>query len=230
MKKIGIIGGLSWESSRKYYSKINRKINRRLGGNNSAEIILYSLNFKDIEKLQSKGKWNKVYEKIKMAGKSLERADADFIIIASNTIHKIYPELASSLKVPIYHIVDALESRIKRLSKVAILGTSITLSDEFITGRIEKKYNVEVLKPPSEKIEIVNKIIFKNLVKGIINKDVEKEFQDVLKYFLKKEVKYVILACTELQMLIKNNKFFNRFNFIDTLEEHCNLAVEKSLT
>ncbi len=229
MKKIGIIGGLSWESSKKYYQKINQKINKKLGDNNYAKIVLYSLNFGVIEKLQKRDRWQDVYEKIYKAARFLEKTEVDFIVIASNTIHKIYNKLETNLSTPLYHIVDGLKYELKGLDKAGILGTSYTINGSFIADRIKRRYAVDIIKPDDKNVKILDEIIFKNLVKSKITEKNELKFKEILKYFENNSIKNIILACTELQLMIKKNSYFSKFNFIDTLEEHCNLIVEEAL-
>ncbi len=206
MKTIGLIGGMSWESTVTYYQIINRIINNELGGLHSAKILLYSVDFAEIEECQSKGDWDRSAEILSTVAQNLEKAGADFILICTNTMHKVVPQIQSRISIPIIHIAEATASELKRqnISKVAMLGTKYTMKQDFYKAKLEGA-GIEVLIPDEQGIETVNLVIFKEVCMGIISEISRKKFYDIIENLGKQGAQGVILGCTEVGMLISQN-------------------------
>ncbi|QCI28471.1 aspartate/glutamate racemase family protein [Caminibacter pacificus] len=222
MKTCGIIGGMSWESSAEYYKLINEQINRKLGGLHSAKIILYSVDFQEIAEYQKNNLWEKSAEVLSNAAKSLEKAGADFVMIATNTMHKVADKVKSSISIPLLDIRDSLieEIKAKNLKNVLLLGTKFTMEDCFYVDYLKKR-GVDVVVPESQDREIIHKVIFDELCLGVTKDSSKKEF---LKIIEKYETEGVILGCTEIGMLISQKDTSK--TILDTTKIHCNFAVK----
>ncbi|MDO5133900.1 MAG: aspartate/glutamate racemase family protein [Eubacteriales bacterium] len=204
MKTIGLIGGMSWESTIPYYSIINEYVKNSLGGLHSARIVLYSVEFDEIERCQSSGNWDRSAEILGDAAKKLEQSGADVILICTNTMHKVYPEVQKMISVPLIHIADATADVLKRdgIKKVALLGTKYTMMEDFYKSRLSDR-GFEVIIPDEKDIELVNHVIFDELCLGIINEESRAEFSRIIKEMKGKSAEAVILGCTEIGNLIK---------------------------
>lgn len=203
MKTIGLIGGMSWESTVPYYQIINEEVKQKLGGLHSAKIILYSVEFDEIEKCQSSGNWEKSGEILGHAAQGLEAAGADFILICTNTMHKVAPQIASMIHVPIVHIADATADALqeKHIGKVGLLGTKYTMTQDFYKQKLIDR-GIEVVIPDAEDIETVNEIIFHELCVGKVLDESRARFQEIIKRLQEKGAEGVILGCTEIGLLI----------------------------
>lgn len=204
MKTIGFIGGMSWESTAKYYQIINEEVNKRLGGLHSAKCMLYSVDFAEIETLQSKGQWDLLAQKLSRIAKALEDAGADFIVICTNTIHKVVEKIEKEIHIPILHIADATARQIKRLDikTVGLLGTAYTMEQDFYRSRLQS-HDLHVLIPHSVDRQKMNQIIFEELCLGIMNPSSRDWFKHVIQRFVQQGAEGIILGCTELGLLIK---------------------------
>jgi aspartate racemase len=227
MKRIGLIGGMSWESTIPYYRIINEEVNSKLGGLNSADIVLYSLNFSELEKHQSKNDWEKVGEIIINAAKILENSKCDFILICTNTIHKIYDKIQKEIKVPIIHIAEATASELIRngTNKILLLGTKYTMKEDFIKNILINN-NIKVFIPEENDIITINNIIFNELCLGIFNNDSKNILINIINGFEKK-CDGVILGCTELGLLIEQKDI--NIKLFDTTVIHAKKAAELAL-
>lgn len=225
MKTVGLIGGMSWESTIPYYKIINEIVKEKLGGLHSAQIILYSVEFDEIEKCQSSGQWDKSAEILGNAAKKLELAGADFILICTNTMHKVAPQIQNMISVPIVHIADATADSLERdkVSKVALLGTKYTMTQDFYKSKLIDR-GFEVFIPDEEDIEIVNHVIFDELCVGVINKDSQKKFSEIIGKLKDKGAQAVILGCTEIGLLIKDEN--SVLPIYDTTLIHATKAAE----
>lgn len=225
MKTVGLIGGMSWESTIPYYKIINEIVKEKLGGLHSAQIILYSVEFDEIEKCQSSGQWDKSAEILGNAAKKLELAGADFILICTNTMHKVAPQIQNMISVPIVHIADATADSLERdkVSKVALLGTKYTMTQDFYKSKLIDR-GFEVFIPDKEDIEIVNHVIFNELCVGVINKDSQKKFSEIIGKLKDKGAQAVILGCTEIGLLIKDEN--SVLPIYDTTLIHATKAAE----
>ncbi len=228
MKTIGLIGGMSWESTVPYYRIINEEVKSRLGGLHSARIILYSVEFDEIEKCQSSGDWDKSAMILGNAAKGLEAAGADFILICTNTMHKVAPQIASMVHVPIIHIADATADELEKchVKKVGLLGTKYTMTQDFYKQRLIDK-GFDVMIPEGGDIEILNSIIFRELCVGEIKDSSRKEFQRVIDRLKEKGAEGVILGCTEIGLLICQAD--SSLPVFDTTQIHAKHAVEIAL-
>ena len=225
MKTVGLIGGMSWESTIPYYKIINEIVKEKLGGLHSAQIILYSVEFDEIEKCQSSGQWDKSAEILGNAAKKLELAGADFILICTNTMHKVAPQIQNMISVPIVHIADATADSLERdkVSKVALLGTKYTMTQDFYKSKlIDRGFKVFI--PDEEDIEIVNHVIFDELCVGVINKDSQKKFSEIIGKLKDKGAQAVILGCTEIGLLIREEN--SVLPIYDTTLIHATKAAE----
>lgn len=228
MKTIGLIGGMSWESTVPYYQIINEEVKKRLGGLHSARVILYSVEFDEIEKCQSAGDWEKSGRILGKAAQGLETAGADFILICTNTMHKVAPQIASMIHIPIIHIADATASELEKsnISKVGLLGTKYTMTQDFYKKKLIDR-GIDVLIPEDTDIDVVNNIIFQELCVGQIKEESRKEFQRIIDSLKAKGAEGVILGCTEIGLLIQQPD--SSLPVFDTTQIHARCAVEIAL-
>lgn len=203
MKTIGLIGGMSWESTIPYYRIINEAVRDKLGGLHSAKIILNSVEFSEIEECQAKGEWDKSGEILGKAAASLEKAGADFIVICTNTMHKVVPQIQKHISIPIVHIADATADKLKKcgIKNVALLGTKYTMTQDFYKDRL-RQAEINVLIPSEKDIEIVNRVIYEELCVGVISEDSRKEYIRIIDELGGRGAEGVILGCTEIGLLI----------------------------
>jgi aspartate racemase len=222
MKMCGIIGGMSWESSAEYYRLINEEVNKTLGSLHSAKIILYSVDFEEIAKQQREGNWEQSAEILSNAAVSLQKAGADFVLIATNTMHKVADDVKKSIDIPLIDIRDVVIEEIKKekLNKVLLLGTKFTMEDDFYTSYLKKK-GVNVTVPDEKDRDLIHKVIFEELCLGITKEDSKQAFLDIVKSY---ECEGVILGCTEIGMLIKEVDL--DIKVLDTTLLHAKKAVK----
>ena len=205
LKTIGLIGGMSWESTVTYYKIINETVKEKLGGLHSAKCILYSIDFQEIEECQANGNWEKSGEILGEAANNLDKAGADFIVICTNTMHKVINQIKEKISIPILHIAEMTAEKIleKGLKNIALLGTKYTMEQDFYKSKlIEKEINVII--PDKNDIEIINKVIYDELCLGIINSNSKKKFLEIVDKLRNKGAEGIILGCTEIGLLIKN--------------------------
>lgn len=204
MKTIGLIGGMSWESTLTYYKIINETVKEQLGGLNSAKCLLYSVNFQEIEEYQSNGDWEKSGELLGNIAKNLEGAGADFIVICTNTMHKVVDIISKQISIPILHIADATADVIlsKGIDEIVLLGTKYTMEQDFYKSRLIKK-GIKVIVPDKDDINYINKVIYEELCLGIINELSKKRFLEIVEKLTKNTKRGIILGCTEIGLLIK---------------------------
>ncbi|MDG3581007.1 aspartate/glutamate racemase family protein [Galbibacter pacificus] len=225
MKKIGLVGGISWTSTLDYYKYINQGINEKLGGLNSAECIIYSLNFSDIQDIG----WTNSYDLIFNACKSLTSNNIDFIVLCANTAHLFADEIQSKINIPIIHIASATAEEIKKqkLHKVGLLGTKFTMEMDFYRNKL-KEYNIETIVPSKkEDIEEIQEIVKNELGKGIINKESKLKFIQYANELIERGAEGLILGCTEIPMLIDQKDF--DFPVFDTTKIHVENIVNFTL-
>lgn len=228
MKTIGLIGGMSWESTVPYYQIVNEEVRRRLGGLHSAKVILHSVEFDEIEKCQSSGDWEKSGDILGKAAQGLEAAGADFILICTNTMHKVAPQVASMIGVPIVHIADATADELEKhgIRRVGLLGTKYTMTQDFYKQRLIDR-GIDVVIPGDADIETVNSVIFRELCLGEIKDASRQEFQRVIGGLKQKGAEGVILGCTEIGLLIRQAD--SPLPIFDTTVIHAKRAVELAL-
>ena len=228
MKTIGLIGGMSWESTVTYYRVINETIKELLGGLHSAKCLLYSVDFQEIEKYQASGEWDKSGSILTEAARVLEKGGADFIVICTNTMHKVVPMIQSEINIPILHIAEATADTLKsnKIHKVGLLGTKYTMTQEFYKDKLVEK-GIDVIIPSQADIEIVNTIIYEELCKGIIKKESKEEYLRIVSDLQSKGAKGVILGCTEIGLLIQ--QIDTEVPLFDTAFIHANQAAKVSI-
>ena len=229
MKTIGLLGGMSWESTALYYKLINEEIKKQLGGLHSAKVVIYSVDFDEIEKLQHLGAWDETAKILGEAAKNIQNASADFLVICTNTMHKVAPLIQTYIDIPILHIADATGKKLQNenIKKVGLLGTAFTMQQDFYKERIYKNFDIEVLIPSEEDMTIVHKIIYEELCLGLIREDSKKEYLRIIDSLASKGAQGVILGCTEIGMLVKQAD--TQVKLYDTTVIHSLEAVAEAL-
>lgn len=225
MKTIGLLGGMSWESTVDYYKLINETIKRELGGLHSAKCILFSVDFQEIESYQFSNQWDKSAALLSEACQSLEKAGADYIVICTNTMHKVADVIQQQINIPIFHIakVTAAELKQNKIKTVGLLGTSFTMEEEFYKKIIEEE-GIQVLVPEKNERDKISQIIYEELCLGKINKDSKEFYLNIVNELNQKGAEGVILGCTEIGMLINQND--TEVQLFDTTKIH---AVQSAL-
>lgn len=228
MKTIGLIGGMSWESTETYYSIINSEVNRRLGQNHSAKCILYSVDFQEIEALQYSGDWAALERLMLDAGEYLKRAGAEFLVVCTNTMHKVVGKMEEEVGVPLLHIGDAVGEAVRKDGKktVGLLGTIFTMEEDFYRARLEEKFGLTVLVPDRADMDSINTIIFKELVKGIITESSRGKYVAAMEKMRKRGAEGIILGCTEIGSLITKYEL----PLYDSTILHAKKAAEYSIS
>ncbi len=203
MKTIGLLGGMSWESTVLYYELLNKEIAGQLGGFHSAKIWMYNVDFAELEENMSQGNWAGNAAILSDAAQRLESAGADFIVIATNTMHKLVPEIEKHIRIPILHIADAAADRVRKdgIRRVGFLGTRFTMTQDFVIGRL-KAAGLEVFVPDESDIKRVDDIIFRELCLGKVRDASREEYQRIISYMKDRGAEGVILGCTEIGMLV----------------------------
>lgn len=229
MKTIGLLGGMSWESTMDYYRLINQGINKALEGLHSAKIVLYSVDFDPIEKLQHAGDWEGTAGILTNAALSVQAAGADFLVVCTNTMHKVAPEIEKAISIPLLHIADATAEELLQqgIRTAGLLGTAFTMEQDFYTGRLREKYGINVLIPDRQDRQTVHKIIYQELCLGKIHPDSRSEFLRIIQKLSGQGAQGVILGCTEIGMLAQQKDTHVRL--FDTTLIHAEKAVEYAL-
>lgn len=229
MKTIGMIGGMSWESSAEYYRIINETVKERLGGHHSCKCLMFSFDFDEIEKLQDKGEWGKLTEIMIKAAVSIEKGGAEMLIICTNTMHLMSSDMEKVIKIPILHIVDVVAKRIKAegMKKVGLLGTRFTMEMNFYIDRLKEKHGIDVVVPNKKSRDIVHNIIIKELVLGKTKNESREEYKNIIYELAAEGAEGVILACTEIPLLIKQKDV--NIPVFDTTQIHAEAAVETAI-
>lgn len=229
MKTIGLIGGMSWESSSEYYRIINKTVKERLGGLHSAQCIMYSADFEEIENLQHQGKWEELATLMINFAQRLEGAGADCIVICTNTMHKMAEEVEDNISIPLLHIADATAERIveQGLGRLGLLGTRFTMEEDFYKKRLQEKYNIEVIIPSQSDREIIDRVIYDELCLGTIRQSSKEKYKEVIERLTSDGADGVILGCTEIPLLISQEDV--EIPLFDTTTIHAKSAVEFAL-
>ncbi len=229
MKIIGLIGGMSWESSLEYYRIINETVRNRLGGLHSAQSLMYSVDFAEIEILQHQGHWQEATQMMIEAAHRVERGGADFLVICTNTMHKMAEEVQQNISIPILHIGDATAERVKahKLRKVGLLGTKFTMEEDFYKGRLIQKHGLQVIIPTAEDRAIVHRVIYDELVIGNINPTSRAQYQRIIDELVQQGCEGIVLGCTEIGLLVKEAD--SQVPLFDTTQIHAIAAVEYAL-
>lgn len=229
MKKIGLIGGMSWESSLEYYKIINETIKLKLGGLHSAECLMYSVDFQEIESLQHQNKWEELTNIMVDIAQKLKNADANFIIICTNTMHKMASDIESRVGIKVLHIAEVTGEKIvqKGIKKVGLLGTKFTMEGDFYRKILKEKFNIDVIIPNEDHREMVHEVIYEELCKGIINEASKEKYKKVIESLALKGAEGIVLGCTEIPLLIKQEDV--DIPIFDTTTIHAISAVEFAL-
>lgn len=229
MKTIGLLGGMSWESTVNYYRAINEGVKNSLGGLHSASIVLYSVDFDPIEKLQHRGDWEGTARILTEAALNIQSAGAEFLVICTNTMHKVAPEIENSIDIPLLHIADATADVLLRngIKKVGLLGINFTMEQDFYKGRLIKKYGLSVLVPEKQDRDVVHRIIYQELCLGRMKHDSKTEYLRIIDSLAEQGAEAVILGCTEIGMLVTQAD--TRVKLFDTTVIHAEKAVEYAI-
>jgi aspartate racemase len=229
MKTIGLIGGMSWESSAEYYRIINEAVKARLGGLHSAQILMYSVDFAEIERLQHAGAWEEAGEILAAAAQRLERGGADFLILCTNTMHKVAGAITAAVPLPFVHIADPTAAQIQAagFATVGLLGTRFTMEQDFYRGRLEGEYGLRVLVPEETDREVIHHVIYEELVLGMIREESREAYRRVMARLVERGAEAIILGCTEIMLLVGAEDA--TVPLFDTTRVHAEAAVAQAL-
>jgi len=230
MKTIGLIGGMSWESSIEYYRIINETVRAKLGGLHSAKSIMYSVDFAEIEALQHQGKWDEATELMIDAAQHVQHGGADFVIICTNTMHKMADEVQKHIQIPLLHIADATAEKVKArgLRKIGLLGTKFTMEEDFYRGRLTEKHGLEVVIPTEEERNVIHRVIYDELCMGEVKPSSKAQYIRIIDHLVEDGAEGIILGCTEISLLVQEED--SQVSLFDTTKIHAVAAVEYALT
>lgn len=229
MKTIGLIGGMSWESTVTYYRQINETIKERLGGLHSAKLVLYSVDFDEIEQFQHSGNWEAAGAVLAGAARSLEAAGAGFIVLCTNTMHKVAASIEASVDIPLLHIADPTANEIKRAghTTLGLLGTRFTMEQDFYRDRLSSRHNLRVITPAPIDREIVHRIIYEELCLGVVKSESRAEYRRIMAVLASQGAQAIILGCTEISLLVSQQD--SPVPLFDTTAIHAMAAAEEAL-
>jgi len=226
---IGLIGGMSWESSAEYYRIINREVRNRLGGVHSARSLMWSVDFGEIERLQHAGDWDELTNRMKDAAIRLQRGGADFVLLCTNTMHLMADAVAGAIDIPLLHIADPTAEKINAAGfhKVGLLGTAFTMEQDFYRGRLEKVFGLEVLVPEADDRRVVHEVIYRELVAGEVRAESRAAYREVIARLVARGAQAIILGCTEIMLLVSEED--SAVPLFDTTTLHEVAAVDRAL-
>jgi aspartate racemase len=229
VRTIGLIGGMSWESSLHYYRLVNEGISRRLGGLHSAQVVMWSVDFAPIERMQAAGRWAEAGAVVAAAGAGLERAGADFLVLCTNTMHRVAERVEAATSIPLLHIADATAAEVQRrgLRRIGLLGTRFTMEEEFYRARLETRYGLDVRTPPAADREIVHRVIYDELCLGKVTEGARDQYRRIAADLVESGAEGVIFGCTEIMMLLGPADV--AAPTFDTTAIHAAAAVERAL-
>lgn len=229
MKTIGLIGGMSWESSIEYYRIINETAKEKLGGLHSAKSLMVTVDFAEIEKLQHEDRWDEAAQILIQCAQDLEKGGADFIVLCTNTMHKLADQIIANVNIPFLHIADATAEKIiaTGMKKIGLLGTRFTMEHDFYKGRLVQNFGLEVLIPKQPDRDIVHRVIYDELVQGRIVETSREEYKRIIEWLIEQGAEGIILGCTEIELLVKQTD--SRVPLFPTTLIHAVAAVEKAL-
>jgi aspartate racemase len=229
VKTIGLIGGMSWESSIEYYRIVNETVKEKLGGLHSARCVMYSVDFAEIELLQRQARWQAAAQQLIAAAQSVERAGADFVVLCTNTMHKSAADIQANITIPLLHIADATAQKISAVGmrKVGLLGTRFTMEEDFYTGRLRRQHGLEVIIPEAEEREVIHRVIYDELVLGEIRPESKAHYLRIIGRLIQSGAEGIILGCTEIGLLIHDED--SQVPLFDTARIHAVAAVEYAL-
>ncbi len=226
---IGLIGGMSWESSAEYYRIINREMQKRLGGVHSARSLMWSVDFGEVERLQHDGEWDRLTDQMKDAAIRLERGGADFIVLCTNTMHRMADAISSAAGIPLLHIADPTAERIRAagLERVGLLGTAFTMEQDFYKGRLQAQYGLDVIVPEADDRRVVHDVIYKELVVGQVREASRMAYRAIIARLIERGAQAIILGCTEIMLLVSDED--SAVPLYDTTTIHALAAVNRAL-
>ena len=229
MRTIGLLGGMSWESTQTYYRLINEAVRDRLGGLHSAQCVLYSVDFEPIEQLQSAGAWEAAGAILADAARRVESAGADFLVLCTNTMHKVAPLIEAAIEIPLLHLADATGAAVKSagFQTVGLLGTRFTMGEDFYRGRLAERHGLEVLIPSEPERELIDRVIFDELCLGQCLDGSRRQYLEIIDRLTRHGAEAVILGCTEISLLVKPTD--TSVPLLDTTAIHAKKAVEWAL-
>ncbi|MFF2875197.1 aspartate/glutamate racemase family protein [Gottfriedia sp. NPDC057991] len=229
MKTIGLIGGMSWESSLLYYQIMNERVKEKLGGHHSAKSLLYSVDFQEIKTLQFENRWNELTKIMVEVARKLETCGAECLVICTNTMHKMAKEVEESVQIPLLHIADATAKEIVNngIKKVALLGTAFTMEHDFYKGRLIEQFGLDVIVPNEAERKLVHNIIYEELCLGIVKEESKQVYLNIIAHLIGQGAEAVILGCTEITMLISQGNC--SIPVFDTTRIHAESAVDFAL-
>jgi len=230
MKTVGLLGGMSWESTASYYKTINSGIKQALGGLHSAKIAMVSVDFHEIEQLQHKGEWGETASILSSAAQSIEAAGADFLLICTNTMHKVADDIQANISIPLIHIADATAQVLQAdgITKVGLLGTRFTMEQDFYKNQLIHNFNIDVIVPDPNQQKIIHDVIYNELCLGIINRDSKVQYLNIINKLFEQGAQAVILGCTEIALLVK--QIDTNVPLYNTTQIHANAAVKMALS
>jgi aspartate racemase len=229
MKTLGLIGGMSWQSTIPYYREINTQVQLRLGGLHSAKILLASVDFAEVELLQRQGDWQAAGMLLAQQALSLQSAGADAIVLCTNTMHKVVPAIEAAIDIPLLHIADATAEQIQAhgMQRVALLGTRFTMEQDFYKQRLQDRYQLQVLTPDEDDRQLVHDIIYQQLCHGIIREDSRQTYQRIMQQLVLRGAQAIILGCTEISLLVSATDA--QVMLFDTTQIHAQAAAQWAL-
>jgi len=229
MKTIGLVGGMSWESTVEYYRIINQRVKEKAGGFHSAKLVMYSVDFDEVEKRQHRGEWQELTAMMIDAAQKVERAGADFILICTNTMHLMADEVQTGIRIPLLHIVDVTAEAVtaRSFTKVALLGTRFTMEKDFYKGRLRLKHGLDVIVPEEKDREVIHAILYNELCLGEIKEQSRQAFQEIIARLETRGAQGIILGCTEIPLIVSQQDY--RIPLFDTTTIHAEAAVNYAL-
>ena len=229
MKTIGLIGGMSWESTADYYRRLNELVKQRLGGLHSAKIVLHSVDFAEIESLQARGAWEEAGRQLAQVARSLEAGGADFLVLCTNTMHKVAPAIEGASALPLLHIADPTATAIRQagFTRVGLLGTRFTMEQDFYRGRLVERHGLDVIVPDDDGRSLVHRVIYEELCLGVVREESRAGYRQVIARLVDQGAQAVILGCTEIAMLVSAADA--PVPVFDTTAIHAQAAVDAAL-
>jgi aspartate racemase len=229
MKTIGLVGGMSWESTQEYYRIINETVKERLGGFHSAKLVMVSVDFAEIEPLQHRGEWDRMAEMLVGAFRRIEAAGADFGLLCTNTMHKVFDEIRKNVSIPLVHIADVTgrEIRARGLQRVGLLGTLFTMEQDFYKGKLAADYGLEVLIPDEAERQVIHAVVYNELCLGTVKEASREAFKKIIRRLEERGAQGIILGCTEIPLLVTQED--HMLPLFDTTELHARAAVDLAL-
>jgi len=229
MKTIGLVGGMSWESTAEYYRIINQRVKEKAGGFHSAKLVMYSVDFDEVESRQHRGQWQELTAMMIDAAQRVERAGADFLLICANTMHKMADEVQTNIRIPLLHIADVTAEAVKARSfkTVGLLGTRYTMEQDFYKDRLRLKHGLNVIIPEEKEREVIHAILYNELCLGEIKEKSRQAFQEIIAGLEERGAQGIILGCTEIPLIVSQEDY--RIPLFDTTTLHAEAAVDLAL-